>query len=236
MNVVWRQWIDGFDSETEETSCTVTIDTGTIGFDRNKVTSAIASANDASDQATAEVTNVAKLPSGSEGRIRFKFKPLSGAWDPTGNIVFLRVDNADPVQMIEVFAEADEDFGIFSQANTLRSTSSAETSLPPTIVADTEYTVEVAWRGAEDGTGFRRIWVDETLRGEVTAYDMVAADDCDVSKIFFGFHHYDGVGISGQTCEIRQAQISDDADEVLSDPTAPGKQSVFIPRRMYIRR
>lgn len=221
MAVVWRQWVEGFDTETEEAGCTTTIDTGGSGFDKNKVTSVIASASDSADRATADVTTAAWLPGGSEGRMRFKFKPLSSpTWNPTANVVFLRIENIDPVQLIEIFAEADEKWGIFSQAATLRSTSSAEVDLGSASVADTEYTIEVAWRGATDSTGFRRMWIDEVLVAEVTGYDMVNADDCDVLNFSLGFHHYDGASGVGLACEIRMAQLSDDASTALTDPTS----------------
>ena len=222
MAVVWRQWIEGFDGETEESGCTTTIDSGGAGGDKNKVTSVIAGGNDANDRATADVTNPAWLPSGSEGRLRFKFKPLSSpAWNPIANVVFAHIANADPIQLIELFAEADEELGIFSQANTLRSTSIAETAIPPVTVAGTEYTFEVAWRGAQDSTGFRRLWINDEFVTEFTNLDMVNADDCDVGALYLGFHHYDGLSVVGLACEIRMAQLSDDADEALVDPRNP---------------
>lgn len=230
MAVIWRQWVEGFDGTTQETGCTATVDTGGSGFDKNKLTSVIASASDTGDQATGDVTTSAWLPSGSEGRMRFKFKPLSSpTWNPTANVVFLRIENIDPVQLIEIFAESDERLGVFSAANTLRSTSSAQIDLGSASVADTEYTIEVAWLGATDSTGFRRVWIDEVLVAEVTGYDMVNADDCNVLNFSLGFHHYDGASGVGLACEIRMAQLSNDASTPLSDPVAEPDVTAFIP-------
>jgi hypothetical protein len=220
MTVVWRQWVEGFDSTTEETGCTVTVATTSSDANKNKITSVIASASDAGDQATAEVTTSAWLPAGSEGRLRYKVTPLnSPTWNPTANVVISRLDNDDPVQLVEVFLESDEKWGVFSQAATLRSTSLSEVDLGTATVAGTEYTVEVAWKGMTDSTGFRRMWIDEVLVAEFTGLDMVAADDCNAGKLWLGFHHYDGASGAGLACEIRLAQLADDASTALVDPT-----------------
>jgi hypothetical protein len=233
MPVLWRQWVEGFDSTTEETDCTVTIDTAGVDADKNKITSVIASASDTGDQATAEVTTSAWLPAGSEGRVRYKFKPISPpTWNPTSNVVHARVENIDPVQVVEVFSESDEKWGIFSAANTLRATSIAEVDLGTASVVDTEYTIEFAWKGMTDSTGFRRMWIDEVLVAEFTGLDMVAADDCDVAKLYLGFHHYDGGAGVGLACEVRLAQLSDDASTALTDPTFPSGDDVINVARL----
>lgn len=236
MTVIWRQWIEGFDSETEETGCTVTIDTAASGRDKNKLTSEIASATDTADRATGNVTTTAWLPSGDQGRIRLKYKPLAhpvgDPWNPLGNAIFLHLSVESPLkQIIELFNENDRQFAVFSQDETLRTTGSMpQGNAGSASVADTEYTIEVAWFGSTSANGFRRVWIDDVLLYELTSLDMGVVGDCVPNLFTLGFHHYDGADPEGLSCEIRWAQISDDPNETLTDPVDEEKQSFYITR------
>lgn len=229
MSVIWRQWIDGFDSTTAETSCTIDVDSAAEGFDKNKITSTIASASDSSDRATASETTLASLPQNDEGRIRFKFR-TPATFDLLGNSTILIVRNPDPVSIIDLFINSSQVLGCFSAGGTLRSTTVVQNGTT-VLNADTEYTIEVAWKGMTDGTSDRKVWLNDVIEmASIPPLAMVAANDCDTSEIRLGIDHYDGADSSGWEAKIRMAQLSDDASEILTDPTTIVGASKIIVR------
>jgi len=131
----------------------------------------------------------------------------------------MRNFNAVAGTPIDLYIEGTtEKLGCFCAANTFRSTSLNQVST--TILApDTEYTIEIAWKGATDATGFVRIWLNDVLECETINLDMVTTDDCDTTEMRLGIDHYDGADVSGWQAKIRMAQLSDDAATPLIDPT-----------------
>ena len=232
MAVIWRQWVEGFDAMNQGTGCTVTIDSAGVGRDKNKLTSTIANATDTEDEATGLVAMTAYLPAGDQGRIRFKWKPLAyppgDPWNPLDNAIFMQIGRTTPtVEVFETYAEPDQQIAMFSRAGTLRATNVSEENTGPVTVAGQEYTVEVAWKGATDGSGLCRVWLDESLIHEFTGLTMGSVGSCSVTNLALGFHHYDGTDTEGLSCEIRWAQLSDDHLETLVDP--PLEQDAFMP-------
>lgn len=222
MTVVWRQWVEGFtvplSGTIVETGCEITTDPAF-----GQLRAQIASASDTADRAVAYVANPAYLPAGDQGRVRFKWKPLAypagDPWNPIANAVFMRAERSSTVQVIELYAEAnDRRIGVFSQAITLETVSTSQENASVQTVAGTEYTIEVAWFGSTAANGFRRVWIDNVLVHEITGRDMVTVGDATLTAIYFGWDHYDGADTEGLADEIRWAQISDDPNTPLLDP------------------
>jgi len=228
MAVLWEQWIDGFDSTTTETGCTIDVDSAAPFPDTNKITATIQSANDAEDRATGNETTLASLPQNDEGRLRFKFRtPVT--FSLLANSTIVLISNAVAGAVIDLYITSAEKIGCFSSATTLQSASLNQAGAT-VLSADTEYTVEVAWKGATDATGFRRVWLNDVLEFETINLDMVAADDCDAAEMRLGIDHYDGGDASGWQAKIRMAQLSDDAAVQLTDPPSEPTHT-SLPRR-----
>ena len=148
------------------------------------------------------------------------------AFDLAANSSLLVVRNraGTPLDVIDLYCNASQFLGCFSEPGTLQAAALNQVGAVA-LLSDTEYTLEVAWKGATDATGFRRVWLDGVLHLESTALDMVAADDCDTGEVRLGIDHYDGAAATGWTAKVRWAQLADDAATPLEDP------ELFLPAR-----
>lgn len=211
MAVTWQQWVNGFNSTVVGTGCTVTIDSAAAVPDKNKLTATIASATDGSDEAIAKVTT--NLPAGNEGRIRFKFA-TPATFDLLNNSTPLVVSNAAG-EMFELFIDSAQVLHIFTVVGPLGQ-NGGSVSTGQTLAANTEYTIEIAWRR----NAYWKVWLNETLVASDLTLSGATGTDAITTEIDLGIHHYDGTDTNGWTAVYRWAQVGDNADTALVDPSA----------------
>lgn len=220
---VYEQWVDGFAGTTVDTSCSVTTKSSWVIPSKNAIVCAINKADNAYDTAYASITSSSYLPQTDEGRLRFRFYTGSRAYG-TNNHTILMLNNGDPASVIDLYITSGGKIGWWSDAGTFRSTSTGTIWQDTTLANETEYNIELRWKGATNGTGFKELFVNGAQQTNTTGSDtpssftMVAANDCDIASARVGIDHYDGADTSGFTHMIRWLQIDDSASATLADP------------------
>lgn len=226
MALLWKQWLNGFDSEQTDIGCTVLEDPTQLAPDTNEIDCTIASADDSHDRAVASLLTSAFLPAGASGAWRGRVR-LVGTTTLSDNTSILLFNNTagTPVSVVDVFLNASKQINWFSAAATITVASRNDTSTFALSI-DTWYWVEIQWLCA-GGTGYKKLWIntDPTLVGGANSPTISATGltgtpaNVVIGEARMGIDHLDGVQVTGYELKFGRSQMNDGA--AFTDLAAP---------------
>lgn len=204
---VWLQRYDGFTGTTIKPNCSLTIDPTRA----NEVRSAIASANDAEDRATADLTDPTRLPVRLGGRFRGQVTLVAPlALGGLATFAYVGTRAGAPWASLG-----------FDQAGRLVVSSAAGTVAPGAVTQRVSwdggfrpgtYVVDVAWQQG----GTRRVFVNDALLDEVALPAGGAATPAD--EVHLGIDRYDGDAGTGWSVILINWGLADDQAVTLGGP------------------
>jgi len=198
-SVIWRQEVNGFTDVQDFGSATIVIraDAG------NQVVSTVQTADDGNDRGTAEVRDAGWLPQLGHGRIKGRFR-IPAALNLRASSTFVRLENGANVVVSLAFDNMGRlivrsDTGFVSNGALTQTI-----SWPGGFLANTDYTVDVAWQRG----GYRVLYINGADAGRLTANApgtaLVTPD-----RLRLGIYRYDGDAGTGWSITLTDWALAD---------------------------
>ncbi len=203
---LWQQRVHGFSTVTEDSSCAAMIDPSRA----NQVTATVVSTRDTEDTASANVLDVARLPTGLSGRVRGRLT-LASAPRLAGNAPFLELGSQPSSVHLQLALTARHQLEVNSMAMTVADTAVSNRYAIDGGFERGDYLFEVSWQRG----GTRTVWLNGQRLGEVPLPSTRAAPPPD--RLRLGIMRLDGVDGGPFSVTIGGWQLSDDPDAVLED-------------------
>ncbi|GMU62672.1 MAG: hypothetical protein AMXMBFR34_44350 [Myxococcaceae bacterium] len=204
---LWQQRLHGFTNSTVDTACTLDIDPSR----GNRVWATIVSADDASDTATAEVEDPARLPGAAYGHLQGHLT-LPAPLQLRGPASFLALDAANGDTWLKLGFDAQGRLWVRSDAQTLSSSAMTEVFTRDGGFGAGDYVLDVSWtRG-----GARQVSLD----GVLLASSPIGPGGTTTppARLRLGVVDYGGDAGTGWTVTLSGWQVADNPAVMLEFP------------------
>ncbi|MBK7862330.1 MAG: hypothetical protein IPJ65_27725 [Archangiaceae bacterium] len=199
-SIFWQQRVDGFTGQQVFTGASLQVraDAG------NQVVSSVPQAGDAADRATANTDDTSKLPQQGNGHLKGRFR-LTQTLSLKDTSTFLRLETAAGQVVALAFDKtgalvAKSDTGLIGP-----STLTQTLLWPGGFLANTDYTVDVAWKRGQ----YRTLTVNGVDAGMLGA-SSPGLGLTPPDQLRLGIYRYDGDAGTGWTVILSDWQLADD--------------------------
>ncbi len=201
----WNQLAHGFTDVTVEPGCSLTID----GARGSKLTALVPSSDDASDTATGDLTELARLPETTEGRLRGRL--TLSAPPPKGEVAtFAWLGTASGRTLLLLAIDEEGRLLVRSDTDTMTAAAVSQRLVVPGGFGPGDYELDVTWLPGD----VRRVFVDGTLLGQA-ALPPDGGPGTQVRELRLGLLSVDGDGGLGLGLVLTSWQLADRADAYL---------------------
>lgn len=197
-HVLWQQDVDGFTGQQVFNLATLQVkaDAG------NQVTSTVPSSLDANDRATANYNDAGHLPATGHGRLKGKFR-LPATLSLKANSTFVRLESMGSSLMSITFDSSGRLVVSSASGFIGPSTITQTVSWPNGFSANTDYTIDVAWRRGQ----YRSLFVNGVDAGTLGTTDPAGMPLPDQLRL--GIYRYDGDAGTGWSVILNDWALAD---------------------------